>query len=419
MRLRLQKPLFKAPDCVQIDRRMKGSTSTLASAASVDDLRQLARRRLPRMVFDYIDGAAGDESTARRNRAAFDHVLLQPDILTDVSKRSTKTKLFGVEVAAPLVIAPTGMNGAYWLRGDLSLARAAKAAHIPFVMSTAATVGLNELVAEAGPLRWFQLYMLRDRGLAAALLERVHASGFNVLQLTVDTAVGSPRRRDTRNGFTLPFRWNIRKLLEVAQRPSWAWQMVCGGSPTLKLFTEVVGPVPIGSTIAEVMQRQINDAFTWKDLDWLREVWPGQLVLKGVSTAAQVRTAVAAGMDGIVVSNHGGRQLDGAPSSIEQLPGVVNAAQSRLVVLIDSGFRSGADIAKALALGANAVQIGRPALFGLAAAGEAGVCHVLQLLIAELTSAMALCGATNVQDLLGCAQLVGLLESRAPPSFTA
>ncbi|MEN2388094.1 alpha-hydroxy acid oxidase [Comamonas sp. A7-5] len=200
----------------------------------------------------------------------------------------------------------------------------------------------------------------------------------------------------------------MRKLVEVAQCPSWAWQMVCGGSPTLKLFTEIVGPVPAGSTIAEVMQRQINDAFTWKDLDWLREVWPGQLVLKGVSTAAQVRTAVSAGVDGVVVSNHGGRQLDGAPSSIEQLPGVANAAQGRLEVLVDSGFRSGADIAKALALGANAVQIGRPALFGLAAAGEAGVGHVLQLLIAELSSAMALCGATNVRDLLGCAQVEGL-----------
>ncbi len=373
----------------------------LARAASIDDLRTLARRKLPRMVFDYIDGASGAESTARRNRSAFERFLLRPEILVDLSARTLETSLFGQPVAMPLVIGPTGMNGAYWAEGDLCLARAAKAANVPFVMSTAATVKLATLVAEAGPLRWFQLYMLRDRGLAQALLERVHAAGFQVLQLTVDTAVTGRRNRDVRNGFTLPFRWSGRKLIDTALRPGWAMQMLHTGSPTLQLFAEVVGRIEPGSTITEVVQRQISDAFTWRDLDWLRSCWPGKLVLKGVSEPAHVRMGLAAGIDGVVVSNHGGRQLDGTGSTIEQLPRIAEAADGRMTVLIDSGFRHGADIAKALALGADAVQIGRPALYGLAAAGEAGVHHALGILSAELEVAMALSGACNVRQLRG------------------
>jgi (S)-mandelate dehydrogenase len=353
------------------------------------------------MVFDYIDGAAGDEGTARRNRSAIERLLLQPDILVDLSVRDTGTMLFGQRIALPIVIGPTGMNGAYWAEGDLCLARAAKAADIPFVMSTAATVTLSGLTKAAGPLRWFQLYMLRDRGLAQALLEHVHQAGFDVLQLTVDTALTGRRNRDIRNGFTLPFRWSPAKLLDTARHPRWAWQMLRSGSPTLKFFTEMVGQPPSGPTITEVMQRQINDAFTWRDLEWLRGVWPGKLVLKGVCDAAHVHRACANGIDGVVVSNHGGRQLDGASSTIEQLPAVVDAAAGRLVVLVDSGFRSGTDIAKAIALGADAVQLGRSTLYGLAAGGEAGVRHALRILGDEFDRSMGLCGATSVAGLRG------------------
>jgi (S)-mandelate dehydrogenase len=381
------------------------SANVLARAASIEDLRAIARRKLPRMVFDYIDGAAGDESTARRNRTGFERFLLRPEILVDLSTRSLATKLFGQPVAMPLVIGPTGMNGAYWPEGDLCLARAAKAEGIPFVMSTAATVKLATLVDAAGPLRWFQLYMLRDRGLAKALLDRVRASGFDVLQLTVDTAVTGRRNRDVRNGFTLPFRWSARKLADTARRPAWAFQMFRTGSPTLQLFAEAVGELPPGATITEVVQRQISDAFTWRDLDWLREQWQGKLVLKGVSDPSHVERACAAGMDGVVVSNHGGRQLDGSGSTIEQLPRIAEAAAGRLTVLIDSGFRHGADIAKALALGADAVQLGRPTLYGLAAAGQSGVQHALRILGAELEVAMALSGATGVAQLRGRAEI--------------
>ncbi len=379
--------------------------TALRRAASIDDLRALALRKLPRMVFDYIDGASGEESTARRNRSGFERFLLRPEILVDLSARSLATTLFGEAVGMPVVIGPTGMNGAYWADGDLCLARAAKAANIPFVMSTAATVTLSTMAEAAGPLRWFQLYMLRDRGLATALLDRVRSSGFEVLQLTVDTAVTGRRNRDVRNGFTLPFRWSSRNLINTMQRPAWALQMLRSGSPTLKLFAEVVGPLQRGTTITEVVQRQISDSFTWKDLDWLRSCWPGKLVLKGVSEPAHVARAHSAGVDGVVVSNHGGRQLDGTGSTIEQLPRIADAASGRMTVLIDGGFRHGADIAKALALGADAVQLGRPTLYGLAAAGQSGVSHALGILSAELEVAMALSGAASVQQLRGRAEV--------------
>ena len=379
--------------------------TALRRAASIDDLRALALRKLPRMVFDYIDGASGEESTARRNRSGFERFVLRPEILVDLSARSLATTLFGEAVGMPVVIGPTGMNGAYWADGDLCLARAAKAANIPFVMSTAATVTLSTMAEAAGPLRWFQLYMLRDRGLATALLDRVRSSGFEVLQLTVDTAVTGRRNRDVRNGFTLPFRWSSRNLINTMQRPAWALQMLRSGSPTLKLFAEVVGPLQRGTTITEVVQRQISDSFTWKDLDWLRSCWPGKLVLKGVSEPAHVARAHSAGVDGVVVSNHGGRQLDGTGSTIEQLPRIADAASGRMTVLIDGGFRHGADIAKALALGADAVQLGRPTLYGLAAAGQSGVSHALGILSAELEVAMALSGAASVQQLRGRAEV--------------
>lgn len=375
--------------------------STLARAASIGDLRRLARARLPRMVFDYIDGASGDEATARRNRAGFERYLLEPEILVDLSRRSLATTLFGQASALPIVIGPTGMNGAYWPQGDLCLARAAKAAGIPFVMSTAATVELEPLVAAAGPMRWFQLYMLNDRGLARTLLERVHASGFEVLQLTVDTAVSGRRNRDIRNGFTLPFRWTPRTFLDAASHPRWALAMLASGPPSLKLFAQFVGEVPRGATITDVMQRQISNSFTWHDLGWLREHWPGKLVLKGIANARQAEQALGLGVDGAVVSNHGGRQLDGAASTIEQLPRIADAVGGRMTLLIDSGIRCGADIAKAIALGADAVQLGRATLYGLAAGGEAGARQALAMLAEELDRAMGLCGATAVGGLRG------------------
>ncbi|WP_264623004.1 alpha-hydroxy acid oxidase [Kerstersia gyiorum] len=383
----------------------------LERVACINDFRELARRRLPRMVFDYIDGAVGDETTARRNRQALDQVLLQQEVLVDVSRRSVASELFGQAVAMPVVIGPTGLNGAYWRNGDLCLARAAQSRNIPFVMSTAATVGLSTLVEAAGPMRWFQLYMLKDRVLNECLLERLVAEGFSVLELTVDTAVAGRRNRDIRNGFTLPFRWTLPNLWDTARHPQWALAMLQQGAPSLKLFAESIGTLPQGKTISEVMAQQISSSFTWHDLEWLRARWPGKLVLKGIATAVQTRQAISMGIDGVVVSNHGGRQQEGSRASIESLPEVVDAAGGQCTVLIDSGFRNGADIAKALALGADGVQLGRATLYALSAAGEVGVCRALDILSAELDQAMALSGAVSIAQLRGRATSFPVSES--------
>ena len=389
--------------------------AALRRVADVDDLRTRASRRLPTMVFDYIDGASGDETTGRRNRADFDAVRLRPEVLVDVSTRSLATTLFGRRSALPIVIGPTGMNGAFWPRGDLVLADAAKREGIPFVMSTAATVRLDALVEAAGPLRWFQLYMLRDRGLATAFLERIASRGFEVLELTVDTAVAGRRNRDLRNGFTLPFRWTARNVADTVRHLPWALQMLRTGSPTLQLFAEILGDVPRGKTISEVMQQQISASFTWDDVGWLRSQWRGSLVLKGLSSPEHARRAIDAGVDGAVVSNHGGRQLDGADSTIRALPAFVDAAGGRLTILLDGGIRTGNDVAKALALGADAVQLGRATLFGLAAAGGPGVHHAIDILRRELDSTVALCGATSIAAMRGRATA----PWSAAPSSTA
>lgn len=373
----------------------------LQHVACIDDMRALARRQLPRMVFDYIDGAAGDEITARRNRVAFEDVCLAPGPLVDVSSRSLSTTLFGCQAAFPVIVGPTGLNGAFWPHGDIALARAAAAADIPFVMSTAATVRLETLTRAAGPMKWFQLYMMKDRALVEAFLQRVHASGFNVLQLTVDTSVSGRRSRDIRNSFTLPFRWTLKNFIDSALHPKWSMGMLRAGPPTLRLFEDIAGEPPPGATISDVMQQQLSSAFTWNDLGWLRERWPGQLVIKGISAAIQAQQSLDVGADGVVVSNHGGRQLDGTRASIEWLPQIVESVAGRMTVIVDSGFRTGTDIGKAIALGADAVQLGRATLYGLAVAGEVGALHVLNILKAEFDRTMALTGATSVTQLRG------------------
>jgi len=371
------------------------------AVADVGDFRLKAKDRLPQMVFDYIDGAAGRELTARRNQVRLQNIELQADILCDVSRIDMRSELFGRQSSLPIIVGPTGLNGAYWRRGDACLARAAKAADIPFVMSTAACITLDQMSQEAGPLRWFQLYMLKDRGLVQALLERVWQSGFEVLQLTVDTPVGGRRCRDIRNGFSMPFHWTASKLMDAMRHPRWTAQMVVGGSPNLELFAEVAGTVPKGSTITEVMNQQLSASFSWSDLSWLRAVWPGKLVLKGVSTVAQAQGAKDGGADGIVVSNHGGRQLDGVAASIDCLPEIVQAVGGVMTILIDSGFRTGQDVAKALALGADGVQFGRAMLYALAAGGEPAVRQAIGIIASELRSAMALTGSIDLKSLRG------------------
>lgn len=353
------------------------------------------------MVFDYIDGDAGEGECAARNRRALQERRLQQRALIDVSHVDLSTTLLGASSTMPVVIGPTGLNGAYWLYGDACLARGAADAGIPFVMSTAACLPMTDIARIGGLTKWFQLYMLKDRGLVESFLQRIHAQGFDVLQLTVDTAVAGRRNRDIRNGFTLPFRWTLANLLDCARHPAWALQMARGGSPTLRVFAEVLGEVPKGSTISEVMQQQLSSSFTWDDLAWLRRAWPKKLVLKGILDAGDAQRAVDEGVDGVVVSNHGGRQHDAAAATLDMLPAIAERIQGRAVLLIDSGFRSGSDVAKALAWGADGVQLGRATLYGLASGGQAGVRHALALIRDELRRAMALSGAVSVAEMKG------------------
>jgi len=370
---------------------------TTALPPSIDGLRDLARRRLPRFVFDYIDGGSGEEDTLRENRAALDRIRLVGAAPRDMSVRTRQTRLFGEPCAMPVVIGPTGLVGAAWPAGDVHLARAAAAHGIPFVMSTAATATM-EAVADAGDgPKWFQLYVFRDRSVSGRLIARAGALGFRVLEVTVDNAIPGRRLRDVRNGFSLPFRWTPGKLAALARHPGWSRRMARAGPPRLEVMAAELG-LERTDTIAELMQAQLDPSVDWEAVAWVRDAWDGPMVVKGLSSPADVEDAVRLGVDGVVISNHGGRQLDGAAASIDLLPDAVRAAAGRLTVLVDSGFRTGSDIARALALGADAVQLGRATLYALAAAGEAGVRHALAVLESELDVVQVLTGAAGPAD---------------------
>ncbi len=359
---------------------------------SVEGFRERARRRLPRFVFDFIDGGSGGESTLLENRAALDRIRLVGSGPRDMHECSQETCLFGRTIAMPLVIGPTGLAGAARSGGDAALARAAGVAGIPFVMSSAATATM-EAVAEAGEgPKWFQLYVFRDRAVTLRLIERAAALGFEALEVTVDNTIPGRRLRDVRNGFTLPFRWNAGKLCSLLAHPGWTLDMVRVGPPRLKVMAAELD-LQATETIAELMQAQLDPSVDWDDIKWVRNAWKGPLIVKGLLDPAQVGKAIDAGVDGIVVSNHGGRQIDGAVATIDILPEFVEAAAGQLTILIDSGFRTGSDIARALALGADAVQVGRATLYALAAAGEAGVRKALDVLREELRVVQMLAGA--------------------------
>jgi len=360
---------------------------------SIDDLRLAARRVLPRMVFDFADGGAQSESTLHANRAAFERYRLLASGPKDVHSRSTATRLFGAEVKMPLIIGPTGYAGIFWPQGDVALARSAARFGIPFVISHGANVPLEIIAKDGGGRLWLQIYLasLRDRSLQ--LIRRAQELGFEALEVTVDTAIPGRRLRDIRNGFGMPLTWTPTKLVDVLGHPGWLLRTLRHGIPTPGLMEASGGKK--WATISDFARAQINPAITWEDLKWLRDQWKGILIVKGLLDPEEMPQALAAGYDGVVVSNHGGRQLDGAVSTIDMLCEFVTAAAGRISVLIDSGFRSGTDILRALALGAAGVQVGRPTLYGLAVAGEAGVDRALSIFGQELDIAMALTGLTR------------------------
>ncbi|WP_084649814.1 alpha-hydroxy acid oxidase [Stappia stellulata] len=364
---------------------------------SIADFRDLARRRLPRFVFDFIDGGSGSENTLAENRRALDRIRLLGSAPTDVSDCSGAVTLFGRRHAFPAIIGPTGLAGAAWPRGDLDLARAASASEIPFVMSTAATATMEEVAAAGDGAKWFQLYLFKDRKVSKRLVERARTLGFRALEVTVDNAIPGRRLRDARNGFSLPFRWTPAKLASLALHPAWSLRMARAGAPKLEVMAAELG-LQQTDTIAELMQSQLDGSVGWEDIKWVRDTWDGPLIVKGMLDPGQVSKALEIGVDGLVVSNHGGRQLDGAVATIDILPEFRAQAGSDLTLLVDSGFRTGSDIARALALGADAVQIGRATLYALASGGEQSVRRALAILKAEFEIAQMLMGARTLSD---------------------
>lgn len=364
---------------------------------SIADFRETARRRLPRFVFDFIDGGSGTENTLSENRSALDRVRLLGSAPTDVSSCSQSVTLFGKHYDMPILIGPTGLAGAAWPRGDKDLARAAAAHNIPFVMSTAATATMEEVAVSGSGTKWFQLYIFKDRAVSKRLVSKARSLGFGALEVTVDNAIPGRRLRDARNGFSLPFRWTPAKLASLAAHPGWSLQTALAGPPKLEVMAAELG-LEKADTIAELMQAQLDPSVDWDDIKWVRDAWDGPLIVKGMLDPGQVSKALDIGVDGLVISNHGGRQLDGAIATIDIVPEFRAEAGSKLTLLVDSGFRTGSDIARALALGADAVQIGRATLYALACGGEESVSRALSILKSEFTVAQMLMGARTVND---------------------
>jgi len=375
--------------------------------ASIADFRIAAQRALPKMVFDFFDGGAGSELTLRENRAALDRIRLVGSAPVDVGHRSAAISLFGKPLSMPIIIGPTGLAGAAWPAGDQALARAAAQAGIPFVMSSAASASMEAVAATGEGRKWFQLYLFRDREVSLRLLQHAQALGFEAIEITVDNAIPGRRLRDARNGFSLPFRWTPKKLLSLATHPGWALRMARAGTPRLEVMAAEFD-LRSAATIAEVMEQQLDPTVSWDDIAFIRDRWKGPLILKGLLDPAQGARAAELGLDGIVVSNHGGRQLDGAVASIDILPEFAAVVAGRLAILVDSGFRSGTDIIKALALGATAVQLGRATLYALASGGEEAVSRALSILAAELDVAQAMTGSPTIAD-------IGPAKLRLPP----
>jgi L-lactate dehydrogenase (cytochrome) len=364
----------------------------------VEDYRRLARRRLPRLAFDFIDGGADGEVTLRRNLAAFERLTLRPRHLVDVSSRSLETTVLGERVALPVLIAPTGMSRVAGRGGDVAGARAAAAHGAVFVLSTMSSDSIEDVRAAASGSLWFQLYLWAERSILERLLDRARTAGCRALVVTVDVPVIGNRRRDARNGFALPPRVRWRTAADLLRHPRWLAH--APSAVGAAHFLDDAGVRPSGTMEhARLVNRLLaNPASSWRDLTWLRDRWDGSLLLKGTLTAEDARLAVECGVDGIVVSNHGGRQLDGAPASLDALVEVAEAVGDQVELLVDGGVRHGTDVIKARALGARAVLVGRPWLYGLAAAGEAGVAGVLEILRTEIDRALALLGRPRFDD---------------------
>jgi L-lactate dehydrogenase (cytochrome) len=365
----------------------------------IEDLRRTAHRKVPRAFIDYAEAGSYAEQTLAANRADLERIKLRQRILFDVSNRSTKTTILGEPAALPLALAPIGLCGMQHGDGEILACRAAQAAGIPFTLSTMSICSIEDVAAAVDKPFWFQLYVMKDRGFIRTLIERAAAAKCSALVLTVDLQVIGQRHKDIENGMTVPPKITLKNVIDIATKPAWALSVLRGKRKT---FGNIAGHYP-GMDSVTVLSKWISEQFdptlSWKDVEWIRSIWPGKLILKGILDVEDARIAAKTGAAAIVVSNHGGRQLDGAASSIAMLPPIAEAVGSQLEVMFDGGIRSGQDIARALALGAHACMSGRAYIYGLGAGGEAGVARAIEIMRNELDITMALMGVTNVDDI--------------------
>lgn len=376
-------------------------TSNLITPVTVDDYRRLAKKRLPGFLFDYIDGGSNDEVTLAANLADFRTFCLKQQVMRDVSHVDTTTTLSGQAASMPLALAPVGMAGMMAKRGETQAARAAEATGIPFTTSTVGICSLEEVSASTNQAFWFQLYMLRDRDAVLSLLERANKAGCETLVFTVDLAVPGMRHRDFRNGMLgESTKSRLAKLSQILSRPRWIMDVGISGKPhSIGNLSEMIDNPDSLDAFKAFIDSQFDPTVTWKDIEWLRSVWKGKLLIKGLLEVDDARQAANAGADGVIVSNHGGRQLDGVASSISKLPAITTAVGDNIEVYMDGGVRSGIDVIKAVALGANGVLIGRPWIWAIAARQQAGLTELLNVFQKEIAVGMALMGVNHIDDL--------------------
>jgi L-lactate dehydrogenase (cytochrome) len=365
----------------------------------IEDLRTLHKRRVPKAFFDYADRGSYAEETLRANRADLQQIKLRQRILVDVSKRDMNTTILGEPSALPLVLAPVGLLGMQHGDGEIHACRAAQAAGIPFTQSTMSICSIEDIAAAVDKPFWFQLYVMKDRGFIKALIQRAIAAKCSALVLTVDLQVIGQRHQDIKNGMTVPPEWSLSKFVDFATKPAWISGVLRGKRRT---FGNLAGHLKIDQDITSLstwINSQFDTTLNWKDVEWIRSIWPGKLILKGILDVEDAEIAAKTGAQALVVSNHGGRQLDGAPSSIEVLPEIVDAVGEKMEVMFDGGIRSGQDVMRALALGAKSCMIGRAYAYGLGAGGQEGVAKAISIIAKELETTMGLCGVNTIAEI--------------------
>ena len=380
------------------DSHLSGGVA-MRTLTCIEDMRLRARRRVPRMFFDYADRGSYAEETLRVNRADLERIKLRQRVLVDVSQRDLRTTIAGEPAALPIALAPIGLCGMQWGDGEILACRAAQRAGIPFCLSTMSICSIEDVAAAVERPFWFQLYVMRDRGFVRALIERAIAGRCSALVLTLDLQVLGQRHSDIRNGMTVPPEIRFRNLIDIATKPAWALSILRGKRKTFGNLAGQVRGMENVNSLTQWIQGQFDPSLSWKDVEWIRGLWPGTLVLKGLLDLEDAKRAAKTGASAIVVSNHGGRQLDGAVSSISALPAIADAVGTEIEVMFDGGVRSGQDVARALAFGAHACMIGRAYLYGLGAGGQNGVTRAIEIIRNELDVTMALTGTSSVKDM--------------------